>query len=356
MPLNKEQAPLQTVPHVQYSQFNYTTNQILDKAQGYWPSILEVLGLNASYLKNKHGPCPICGGKDRFRFDNKNGKGTFFCNNCGAGEGIKLLQLYHDWIFPKALDMVAQVLGIQKENRYSSNPIHISHHVNRVIDNQLSKSDQNNTDKKRKSLNKTWGNARPLNSGDPVDCYLQARCIKLDSFPAILRFHPQLPYYDDDGVLVGWYPAMLALIQNKDDRAVSLHRTYLGNGCKANVEKPKKLMSPIMPGALIGSAIKLFNPSNSKLSLAEGIETALAFHIATQLPIWATISAGGMEKVLLPPSAIDITIAVDNDISGRGAEAASILSKRLISEGRNVKQVMPPTVGYDFADMLMERC
>lgn len=31
-------------------------------------------------LENKHGPCPICHGKDRYRFDDLEGKGTFYCN------------------------------------------------------------------------------------------------------------------------------------------------------------------------------------------------------------------------------------------------------------------------------------
>ena len=51
--------------------------------QHRWLAILPALGVPSHFLRNKHGPCPVCGGKDRFRFDDKDGKGTFFCNGCG---------------------------------------------------------------------------------------------------------------------------------------------------------------------------------------------------------------------------------------------------------------------------------
>ena len=41
-------------------------------------------------LSGKHGPCPLCGGRDRFRFDDKDGRGTYFCSGCGAGDGVRL--------------------------------------------------------------------------------------------------------------------------------------------------------------------------------------------------------------------------------------------------------------------------
>ncbi|WP_432416720.1 primase-helicase zinc-binding domain-containing protein [Salmonella enterica] len=43
-------------------------------------------------IKNRHQSCPVCGGSDRFRFDDKEGRGTWFCNQCGAGDGLKLVE------------------------------------------------------------------------------------------------------------------------------------------------------------------------------------------------------------------------------------------------------------------------
>ncbi len=59
-------------------------------ARGRWPSILIALGVESRFLRNVHGPCPLCGGKDRFRFDDKDGSGSWYCNDCGAGDGMRL--------------------------------------------------------------------------------------------------------------------------------------------------------------------------------------------------------------------------------------------------------------------------
>lgn len=329
---------------------DYNVNLIREIASGKWPVILETLGLPAIYLKNKHGSCPICqAGKDRFRFDDK-GKGLYFCNKCGSGDGFRLLQLYHGWTFSYTLGCVAKVLGHPFDHRLR--PKHVSHYMQKMAQTVVLSNDE--IYKRKKYLNTTWQAAKPISQDDTVYRYLKSRGIILLDYPPVLRFHPYLPYCNEEKILVGYFPAMLGMVQDKNDHCVTIHRTYLGDACKADLPKPKKLMVPIHPGASQGAAIKLFEPINGQLALAEGIETALAFYLATQIPVWATISAGGMEKIKLPPSISQVTIAVDHDESGRGQRAAFILTQRLLGEGRTVTRVMPPKVGHDFADMLVE--
>jgi putative DNA primase/helicase len=51
-----------------------------DMASGKWPAVLERLGVTAGVLDGKHHPCPGSGaGKDRFRFVDRAGSGSFFC-------------------------------------------------------------------------------------------------------------------------------------------------------------------------------------------------------------------------------------------------------------------------------------
>src|SRR5947199_194195 len=50
--------------------------KISETARGRWHGILPQLGISANLLRNRHGPCPMCGGKDRFRFDDWDGKGV----------------------------------------------------------------------------------------------------------------------------------------------------------------------------------------------------------------------------------------------------------------------------------------
>lgn len=250
--------------------------QILEKARGQWPYILESAGINLWHLKNKHGACPICGGKDRFRFDDKEGRGTYICNQCGTGDGLNLLMLHTGYNFKEALCFIERTLN--------GNPEPIGDILKRI--KPLTKNTtEENSQEIRKRLIDVWSQSQPIIRGDPPDRYLQARGIKLNSWPKSLRYHPNLSYYDDEKrVVIGKFPAMIALVQNQHKKGVSLHRTYLGDGCKANVPKPKKIMSPAIKGSILGGAIQLYPPAkDSALVLAEGIETALAIHIATGL-------------------------------------------------------------------------
>lgn len=89
------------------SRFN--VDEIRERARGKWRLILGSLGLSLPATATKHGPCPACGGNDRFRFDDKEGRGTWFCNQCEpqAGDGFALIQKVFSCDFPHALETVA---------------------------------------------------------------------------------------------------------------------------------------------------------------------------------------------------------------------------------------------------------
>ena len=67
----------------------------------------------------KHCPCPVCGGKDRIRFDNKNGRGTYICNHCGSGEGLNLIKNYYHCDAKEASRKVADHLNLTNHNATS---------------------------------------------------------------------------------------------------------------------------------------------------------------------------------------------------------------------------------------------
>ncbi len=62
---------------------------------GNWRAVLASLGIDAAVLDGRHHPCPGCGGKDRFRFDDQDGRGTWICGGGGgqpvAGDAFDLL-------------------------------------------------------------------------------------------------------------------------------------------------------------------------------------------------------------------------------------------------------------------------
>ncbi|WP_180025166.1 DUF3987 domain-containing protein [Acinetobacter sp. YH16049] len=90
-------------PQAKQTQQTQQTHSTLDfkqaklLARGRWPEIFNRLGYTLSTAApHEHGACPMCGGVDRFRFDNQNGDGSFICSQGGqgeiAGDGFTLLE------------------------------------------------------------------------------------------------------------------------------------------------------------------------------------------------------------------------------------------------------------------------
>lgn len=78
---------------------------------GKWPVILQMLRIDIPE-NGRHGPCPKCGGKDRFRLDDLDGRGTWICSQCGNGDGLDLVKLMTGYGVRKAAQEVAQVLNV----------------------------------------------------------------------------------------------------------------------------------------------------------------------------------------------------------------------------------------------------
>ncbi len=146
---------------------------------------------------------------------------------------------------------------------------------------------------------------------------------------------------------------MLACIQGADGHAISLHRTYLQDGQKAQRPDAKKILS----GGIQGAAVRLFEPG-CVLALAEGLETAIAVHLSTGKPVWAGLSAGNLERLWLPEQVQEVHIYADNDANADfdGQASAFALARRLRKERRNdtsrlVKVFVPSRDGADWADV-----
>lgn len=316
-------------------------------ASGRWVEILTHFGVVPEYLTKRHGPCPACGGKDRFRFDNKNGSGSFFCNQqCGAGDGFQLLQVVNGYSTSDALHLVASYLGFgagaAPARMATKPPISTAGDASPVADAAIQKSNQ-----------RLWAASVAVSGGDPVDCYLKCtRGLNLPEVPPGLRYHSAVPYYDEKGSLVDFYSAMLAQVVNAGGQVVAIHKTYLNvDGTKADLSPVKKLSRAIFPGATQGAAIQLFEAGET-LAVAEGIETALAVHILADeyLPTWATVTANGLESLKVPSYVKRLIIAADNDVSGRGRQAAERLAARQVARGVTCQILIPETVGSDWAD------
>ncbi|MBP9609882.1 MAG: toprim domain-containing protein, partial [Laribacter sp.] len=216
------------------------------------------------------------------------------------------------------------------------------------------------------SILRQWDEARPLTGTCPASRYLAGRGLALENWPADLRCYPALPYWIEASgkpVVLCRLPALLALVRDKSGEIAGLHRTWL-DGSTGPVGKarlvdpatgeylPARKLASITPGATTGAAIRLAAPGNGRLGLAEGIETALACHLASGLPVWSCISAHGLESVRLPDDVPGVWIFGDHDTSGTGQQAAHRLAARLHGEGRQVRVLLPSRPGMDWCDVL----
>lgn len=88
--------------------------QIKQQSIGHWDNIFYQLGVDVG--KGKHCPCPVCGGKDRFRYDNKDDKGGYICNQCGAGDGFTLVEKTLGCTTKDAFKMVENCLNLASDD------------------------------------------------------------------------------------------------------------------------------------------------------------------------------------------------------------------------------------------------
>jgi putative DNA primase/helicase len=292
----------------------------IDAAIGKWPGILTALGIEEKYLTNKHGPCPACQGTDRYRFDDKDGAGTFYCSNCGAGSGMDLLMRVFGWHFAQAAKNVDSVIGNVQQAKI--------------------KTERTEADKIA-AIKRTLSECRKVMRGDPVWTYLNRRT-GIEIVPQDLKYHPALMHSSG-----GKYPAMVAVMRGPDGQGISVHRTYLtADGQKANVTPNKKFMQG---KPLNGSSVRL-GAMVERVGIAEGIETALAASWLFSLPMVAATNATLLDVWMPPKPVKEVLICADHDASYTGHAAAYSLAKRLVRLGYKVEVTAPEKVDTDFAD------
>lgn len=292
-------------------------------ARNRWVGILQHFGVSEQHLRNKHTSCPFCGGKDRYRFDNKDGNGTWICSQCGSGNGFDLLTRITGEDFKAIAMQVDKIAGKVVEMK------------------QKPKRDPSIY------LKKIHAESTADIAGTPVDRYLKSR--GLDAHKA-LRFHPALKYYDGS-TIVGIYPAMLARFDDSGGNAITYHVTYLTQaGEKAPLPCNRKFMAG--KAKLNGGAIRLGNVDKS-LFIAEGIETALSVQKMLGVACWAVGNAGLMDSFEVPDGVTNVGICADNDKNYTGQKAAYSLANRLSMAGINATVHIPGVAGTDFNDELM---
>lgn len=263
---------------------------------------LRIDRLSREHRGEKTGPCPVCGGTDRFSLNKP--KGLFNCRTCGGGDVIRLVEIVRRISFREALDWLC---GPSRE---------ISEEERQRRADQAAKDD---ADRQRQAEAFRQGAIRGARNiwrqslepfGSPVLHYLVRRGIPelmIDPMPRCLRFHPALPYTVGEGdrrreIYRG--PAMLAAIQKPNRRAEAVHRTWLdlsqpkGKAVIIDPETGEVCEAKKVLGSKKGGAIRLTGDLQSEvLVMGEGIETTLSALCGWDGPeamFWAGVDLGNM--------------------------------------------------------------
>jgi hypothetical protein len=260
------------------------------------------------------GPCPRCGGDDRFSINTR--KRLWHCRGCAQGGSV--IDLARHVIGMSFAEAVASLAGAPAPRaRPTSGPY------------EGQRDDGDNRDKALA----LWRRRQPL-EGRPACRYLREARGYNGPIPATLGF---LPARGENppamiaafGVAEEPEPGALAI---RDEAIRAVHLTSLrpdGSG-KAGTGADKVTIGQ---GAL-GSPI-VVAPVNDLLGLAitEGIEDALSVFAATGLGVWAAGAAGRMPALAqtVPAYVERVTVLGHRDDAGeRGARA---LAARLVERG-----------------------
>ncbi|WP_413190921.1 primase-helicase zinc-binding domain-containing protein [Psychrobacter sp. AT9] len=78
----------------------------------YVSTIFPAAGISFSKPAHQHQACPMCGGSNRFRCDDKRGEGTWICSQCGAGNGFTLVKEFTGLDVYETNKLIAGAIGL----------------------------------------------------------------------------------------------------------------------------------------------------------------------------------------------------------------------------------------------------
>jgi hypothetical protein len=331
------------------------------------------------------GPCPLCGGRDRFAV--APARGVWNCRRCGgSGDGIALVRHVLGCDFPSALDWLVGGREVAPD------PAEMARRRARA---EAAARRQRETEARRRAeavaeARAIWRAAVPA-EGTAVRGYLELRGIPpglLPELPPTLRFAAALPYRRAAGGQVrDWHrgPAMVAAVQDAAGRVTAVHMTWIDlrrpKG-KAAIEGPDGPQpAKLVRGSKKGGAIRLSPRAEGTeaLVMGEGIETTLSARVAEAVPhaaYWAGVDLGNMggrrlsgkglrfaglpdlsdDRAFVPPDWVRrLVYVLDGDSDPRATRAtleAGLRRAMRLRPGLR-GQIAPAPAGRDLNDVLL---
>lgn len=376
----------------------YDASKVEAAAKGRWGEIFTTLAPNSLFdavdKLGKHVTCPVHGTSnkngngDGFRLiKNQFESGRGYCNSCGnKGDGFQVLMWVNNDSYYNVVTEVGEYLGVEpdkyladrkpqnhnkpkptpqiaKPGPSNQNVVSIQNSP-RPSAQQIEKAklkDKNNIGqvadncaKDKERIKRIWSESRSLANAipGPILRFWRRRNVLLRPQRILegenLRFHPELPYYDEDEngqiQLVGKFPAIVSAIKDLEGNIITLHRTYLTpSGDKANVPSARKMVTVPSDRICTGNAIQLGGqPKGSVLAVAEGLETAMsAMKAYSAFPTWSCVNATLLENFNPPKGVKTLLVWGDKDLSLTGQNSSHALKARLEPKGIKVHVLIP---------------
>jgi putative DNA primase/helicase len=291
--------------------------------------VIEQRGIRLNGRTDREGPCPRCGGTNRFSINLR--KQCWNCRQCKpndiTGNVIGLVQWLDDCDFREA----CAILAGQTPNAGIGKPRYVA--------------ERQPADYERRQHEKAswlWRRRRPI-EGTPAERYLRHVRAYRGPFPPNLAFlAPTKPKHHPAmiaafGIPTESQPGVLDDLRGVD----AVHFTLLraDGSDKADVAKPQFILGS--PGRLP----IVIAPPNDLLGLAvtEGIEDGLSVYQCTGLGVWVAGSAGMMPALARSiPGCIE-TVTIFGHADKNGQNGARKLAAALVRRGIEVRlEGMPP--------------
>jgi hypothetical protein len=259
------------------------------------------------------GPCPTCGGSDRFAINPS--KNVFICRGAAKGGPISLVMHIDGTDYLRSVETITGRpkpgggrVESEQERQDREKRIATMKAEAAERDRVRMAKETARVARRRATAGGIWGEAIPI-TGTQAERYLAGRGIDMSRLETSqLRFHPELPHKDSPDL----FPALIAKVTGQDGRASGIWQIYLGDGPKgrARLKDTKIGMGPMNGGAVRIGGIA------SKIGLAEGVESSAAAAEVDDfaMPVWPCLSTSGLIGFVPPPEVEEIVIFPDFDL------------------------------------------
>lgn len=352
------------------------------------------------------GPCPACGGHDRFSIDRR--KGLFNCRKGRGGDVIKMVQYLTGANFLGAVEIITGERAPDGGHAVTADATLAAQRAAARAEETFRLAREENAYRAREieRAARIWADSVPV-AGTAAETYLHRRGLTAPA-GARLRCHPALKYWQWSAaqkafVVLHRGPALVARIDDGCHRFLGSHCTYLdlaGRSGKLELADPETgeiLPAKKVRGSPRGGHIHLGGDPAKALSLyiGEGTETVLSVYCALlaggraldSVLFWSAINLGNLGgpsagsvphptaqrtdsrgrrravrvpgpvprsdgEALMPPTQVtDVCLLGDGDSDHFATELVlRRAARRWAQPGRNIRSAWAPE-GHDFNSM-----